>query len=249
MKYNLDIYVPVVPDFKFESYPFEQSEILLDEIKQVLKLKKLIDDDCIKEYEISFQIKQIQGIGDTVKIYSPKDWFLSLIHESYIHFIINVEVDKSLFNPIFSPSKYQSRNFDEKDKDEVLELVIISSFCNLIFEVLILSQIARPGSLKTRAGKAWLNERVYHNTIPKIINYREVYEYHIEKSYPKIQFLNFYNYYLWLRKNNLIFNESPVNSFQKAINNLSHISGDSTVLYYTLLQIMTLSYTPIPLIK
>ena len=224
---KINIFFPLISDLDFEKYPVEQRSVIIKEIQRVLKLNGLFNDEFIKNHNIELTIDKDQPAK---KIQNPNKRLLHGLQEKCLHFAITTEVDIEEFTKnliLLNPQLKIKPN----DVAELLLHHLAESFGDLLFEILVLSQIARPGSLKLRDGIIWINEQKHSKTIPQIINLREPFEYAIKRGYPPIKFLDFFDYYNWLKRYDLIFNDINENAYQKAINQFSHLSGETNIEY------------------
>ncbi|MEK0371204.1 MAG: HEPN domain-containing protein [Nitrosopumilus sp.] len=236
MKTKINIFFPIVSDYKFEKYPFEQKEYIINEIREVIN-----SINFSKEHIDGYQINVSENKStSSLKIQNPFKPYLHGLEEKFLDFSISADITLDKFVVTYHKGDSVKRLTDENELLTFLPYSLSEIFGDKIFEILVLSQIARPGSLKLRDGIIWIDDKRQSKIVPSIINLCEPIEYYLQRGYPSIRFINFCDYFSWLNSNNLIFNESCDNAYQKAINNFSHLNGDSNLMNRIIFQMMTL---------
>lgn len=214
MKNLVEIYFPIAFDYNFEEYPFEQKDNILKEISIILKEKPFEFENYIIDYDIQIsQTKYDESLF--INTFNPFDPILP--KENSLKFTIDVTSDTEQID------KEELEDFEE---EYWLENNLVCYFSMNIFELLLLSQIARPGSLKLRKGNCYFNKKLTSERVPKIIHLRNYFEYRDEKNYPEIKFLDFTNFYTWIKKNNCLFPKKATNGYQRSLNNLTYVSTE-----------------------
>ena len=56
MKQKIEIYFPILADFTFENYPFEQQLKVIEDIREVLKITNFNTEEHIKSVKVSLSI-------------------------------------------------------------------------------------------------------------------------------------------------------------------------------------------------
>ncbi len=210
MKNYIEIYFPIFLDYhsigNVEDYPFGQKNIIINEIKNVIQAGFNDIDSNVNILSTNLTIEK-------------NNIFLDFTGEEILKFEIKVEINPDAYKLVDEVGNVHS----SKGEDNA-PFFLAHLFGDRIFEILILSQIARPGSLMLKEGKVFVNGKLQWKTIPYTMSLREALEFQKERSYPEIQFLEFEPYYEWIIKNDLSFKVNPINSYQKALNNLSYIN-------------------------
>ena len=209
MRYLIEFYYPIVHDWKFEKYPFEQKGLIIKEIAEVLEIKPFEVEPYILGYQIEIEV---EGFDQTMLF--EQSYLTKELKESNLKFGISVEADID---------KLECDESESITKEYFLVYNLVHFFSNNIFELLVISQIARPGSLKLRRGICYSNGVRFDFDLSKVSNFREQMELRDRINYPEIQFMNFFKFYNWLKDNNSLFPAAAINGIQRALNNLTYV--------------------------
>lgn len=232
MNCNLIITAPFIEDFNFEKYPYDQKYIILKELQEVLP-------------DVEFGRKEIFTVQESIIEIHKMSQYISEeeIREKYLRSEILViafviEVD---FNKYHDELKRLNENkFTEEEANNILPYSLYDTFAEKMYEVLLLSQIARPGSFKLQEGQVIINGKKYHETLRKIINFRNAMDFHAARKYPSIEFLNFGKFYNWIIQNKLGFTDNPTSTFQWTLNHITHLNIDPGQLNTFIYEVMML---------
>ena len=220
MKHLVEIYFPII-GFHIDDNLEVQKNLTLKEIEDILKTNTFNLDEFIIEYDTSITI---QEPNPEILIYDPAKPFLHTLSsiEKSLKITINLIIDLNLF----VVSNNDGRITDEKELLKFLPYSITDTFGDILFEILLLAQIARPCGLRHREGIIYFNKRIQSKIVPTFELYQEQLELQKEHGYPKLEYLRLTDLYSWIYKNHLLFPERPKNSFDKALNNLSFVNGE-----------------------
>ena len=223
MDYKLEIFYSIVPDFISENYDFNQTSLIVDEINLVLSKFKLINEEWISDYTMSAKIVSFDSGLNYQGGLKPN---LIGRKEDSLKFTVKakINIDNYVVNWLFGDSVTKVTEREELLKH--LPYSISDVFGDHIFEILVLSQISRPFSLKIREGIVFINSQRFRVDLPKILIFRDYLELINTLMYPDIQYLNFYDYFNWIIENKLFFLEIPKNIYQKALINLTYVIAE-----------------------
>lgn len=248
MKNSIKIYYPVVFDYRFEDYyPFEQKKIAIKEINEIIESSPFELPNWILNYSsrvalVEFDEKEL-GLNDIMSF--P----LYELKENRLLFDVNVDVDLDLY---CVENNFTQGGKDIKIKDEenvsYLPYFLSSYFIDGFFEILLISSIARPGCLKLRKPRIFINDKelLYGaGNQYEIYSFREVFELRNKYEYPEINFLKITTFYSWIKKNKLLYSYHQESTYGKALNDLSHLNGDADEItrFVYLMRILELIYT------
>jgi hypothetical protein len=237
MRYVLEIYFPILPDMLFENYPFEQRKLVLGEIRQLLRQNIFDKKDHIIEVNAGLAVIKKAPFEKAQNIFRHYLWHHV---EDALKFTVNLKIDLSLFPVTIHKGNEVTHVTDEKELMTMLPYSLADQIGNRIFELLIISQIARPGSLKLREGIIWINGNRHLETVPEIMNCREAMELRVKTGYPHVAFLKLTDLYRWATEKGVLFSKLPENSYQYVLNYLSYVQGDSTQIHSVLYKMMAL---------
>ena len=234
-KFNVEIFLPIFPDTIYEKYPFEQTPLVLDEIEGILKSVDFTTTGYITGTKITGRI-----LRDV-----PEETLRGILEErlalkmDILNFSFEAEVNITNYIVVFQ--KWNSHQItNESDALEILPYSLSRLFGDKVFELIVLSQIARPASLKLAKGAVWVDKQKLAEVKTFGRLHREAFDCFNEKGYPQIDFFDFPHFYTWIDANNLMFTEHPENSYQKAINNITHLTNDTNEITRLVYQMMTL---------
>lgn len=234
---KVEIYFPIISDLEFENYPFEQREIVINEISDILALKEFKLNEFVTDYSSTVKVEDFDPF---ILTGNPKISFLTYSKEDLLKFTFEVEVDMDLVEFNLHKDGKITKIEDTEEKLSYLSYELANEFGNKVFEILLLSQIARPGSLRTRDGITYTERKLQTKVVPHIINTREDLDFQRERAYPNIQYLKLTDFYRWVISNNLLFPTEPSNSFQEALNNFSYLNGKENEISRFIYQMRTL---------
>ncbi|WP_156168970.1 hypothetical protein [Kordia jejudonensis] len=226
----IEIYFPFIKDgFDDDQFDFKQKKLILLELNKILSQKYI----PFPKYVINYTSHVVE------EAYNPDlrlDDFEHVHHyhrtnphleEDNLKFTFKFDTNYKLYEPDFDIEK------EGPGKDSFYKSSMPCGLCNLlndfVFELIILSQIARPGSLKIRFGTSFYNKNFHIVKIPQILDFRPYLMFR-ENNYPEITFLNFEVFYKWIIKNDLLFPLDCKNSYQKVLNNLSYIHAENSLI-------------------
>jgi hypothetical protein len=209
----------------FENYPFEQRRLVVNEIRQLLRQDIFEKQDHVLKIDSGVTIIKNAPFKKAQNIFKHYLWQHV---EDALKFKISVAIDLSQFIVTFHKNNHAELITDEKELITMLPYSLADSIGNRIFELLIVSQIARPGSLKLRDGIIWINGVRRSEIVPQIMNSREAMELHTKIGYPQIAFMKLTDLYIWIVNNDLLYKDVPNNPYQQVLNCLSYIQGDQS---------------------
>jgi len=219
MKNLVEIYFPIVPDFPLDNYDFSQKQLIISEINEILNRNDFKLADHIISYRVAVKIED----------YDPRIGVLAAsldqikFKEPNLKFTFEVESDHKKIDASEKKSGVMRKIIDEEQLQTLLPFSISEFFGNRIFELITLSQLARPGSLKLREGLIFVDKKNYSDPIQVIVNLRPCLEYQREKIYPQIEFMKLTSLHSWLRENCNLFTEKANNALEKGLNNFSYL--------------------------
>jgi len=223
MKQSLEIYYPIVGDYNFEIYDFSQRSIIVEELNSVLSKFKVLNEEWLVSYSIVAEIKPYDSKVNVQNTLRP---YLQGLKEKSLKFSIEVDIVLDNYIVTLHSGDNITRIADQRELLNHLPYSLTDIFGNHLFEIIILSQISRPGSLKIREGIVYINGHRFDQVLPQIANVREELEVQQEINYPDIQYLNFGDYFNWIINNNLLFPDVCVNHYQKALVNLTYVFSE-----------------------
>jgi len=238
MKNIIEIYLPIVNDYNREDYSFEQKNIIINELSIIFKRKPF----AVPKYIIDYNIIITRDSYDE-KIYEflRKKNVIPLSKEENLKFKIELATDLDFFDYDGLQSEKEIEfQIPAVPREVSFSYELIEFFSQNLFETLILSQISRPGSLKLRNGIAFFDKKYFSSEIKSPSHFRYILEYRNIINYPEIQFLDFSNFYLWLKKSNSIFPISPSNGIQRTLNNLTYVFTEKNEISEFLYQLRIL---------
>lgn len=227
MKHTLEIFFPFDDIFDIElqnHYDIKNGhKNIIKEINNILSNY----DICTADYVIKCfgKLEIIPYNSDTYNLYASKTIPETPSYNS-LKFTFLIETDINLYKPNYKEDDLSNELDKEIDYSFSVPIELSKAIKKFVFELLILSQIARPGSLIIKEGLVFCDKEHHFNIVPEILDIRSIIIYR-EIQYPNIEYINFEKFYGWILKNNISFSLENENSFQNTINNLTYIHGEN----------------------
>lgn len=216
---NIKIELPLVSVFKFEIYAIKT---FTECISELLNLNNKMIVDILDLGYFNVKINYLENHIHTLQIIP--------ILEDAISFEINVPNN---YNNIEIKSE---KLLSETEKVSIFESVIVNLFKAEIWKLLILSQIAKPGSIKLREGRIYINSRFYGGFPAFSSVHRESIDDILSLKWIKYYSLNISDIYKWFDENNFSFKRHSASSIERALNAFTHLfGGRSSGLIFDLL--------------
>lgn len=141
--------------------------------------------------------------------------------------------------------KFHKRlNHDNDIHPESIKFLIADEFSTILYELLFILNISRPGSLSSFEGVIFI-DGIVKTSLPGFSNITSSsYEYSLDKKYPQFSFINSITIRKWLIETDSYLTANPQNKISIAINCLSYIFDydliNSDKLIYCLLGLESL---------
>ncbi len=135
------------------------------------------------------------------------------------------------------PTSYDSieikSNSDEEiskiDKIAIYESVVADSFREQIFYFLITTQIAKPGTIKTKEGKVFVDGKLEHYFYPVSNIHRESFNQIEKMKWPKLKNLKFLQVWNWFIEHSFIFDRHSKTKMELALNAYTHLYDENSI--------------------
>ncbi|HLP63136.1 hypothetical protein [Flavobacterium sp.] len=159
---------------------------------------------------------------------------------------VGILTPKIFFEDSKSPNKLVSKNllfsvgfddasisFDENlkvnDNDQklIIESIISDDFRLKVYYFLILTQIAKPGTIKSREGTVICNNRLQHYFPALVSIQQESYEEIYNIKWPKLKTLKFIEVWEWFNRHQLSFERHSNLKIERALNAYTYLFRDN----------------------
>lgn len=228
-KIEVEVLFPMLWDIDHgdeDKYLFEEKYKLIGELKQLCSRTQFNLDNYL---ETPFNVTIEDKLTDEYYMHFLDHGFigrlLAIFKHLYLKFAFTADLDYNKVKP------YEASGHN-------VHLAISSAVNEKVFQLLIVSQIAKPGSLNLRTGVILINgekcEDIYGT--PTL---REAYSFSNQLKYPLITFLSLQEVYKWFIEKELLLQYEPKSKMQIALNAFTYLfdkhKSTEIKLVYTLM--------------
>lgn len=207
---NIQINVPLVPIYKSEKHYLVYAQ---EANQEFLELDK----------EFNLQIPEIGEFE--ISISCPEDVYSDFPRS----FIFEINISHNFKSEIIRASKYYES--DDEEKLQTFTYQTIEEFKIKIINILVLTNIAKPGAIKTRQGEIITHGEI---SIDHIVSFPQLYSIHREtldlvkeNKWPILKNLEFEKVFRWFSSNNFSLERCSTNRTERAINAFTYLFRDN----------------------
>lgn len=216
---NVEVVIPFAGKGLFFDFPTEQMDLALEDIKDA------ITSDFFDIGKLLTKIKLQFRLGDKIEANKYKFYFLNGNFYDDNFFIISVitELELKHYQTLLVDNDKKTMENHNRYDNDLSKFFIADHLGDIIYELVFLTNIARPGSLTIWEGVVLINGIKYGTTRPIFNFLSDAYEKSIKLKYPYFRFYQLNGIRTWLKSNNISFYSKPESKIAVAINCITYI--------------------------
>ncbi len=211
---SIEIKIPIIPLYKPEK---QWAKYFRNGIKEILSLDGKIEFD----FPVIGKLKP--------KISLTKDFHPKIEkHHLPLDALVFHVVIPNRYKEFFAESEDNLRLTSE-EQEQLFKMNFIAELRSKIYYFLVLTNIAKPGIIKTSTGEIWVNKKIESYFHPIISIHRESLDDVLEMKWPKYSNLKFTDVWNWFNKYNFSFERHSQNPTERALNAFTHLFKENSL--------------------